>query len=151
MDLLIKYFLILFVIISCSTKPRVPLKMQSLSVDPTFLSILKELPFKTKLPISIKKLPGKMAGGCKRYKHKEGVNAIYINPKYWKTFTKNEKKLVLIHEIGHCDYGLKHDKSFRKDGCPKSIMYPEVFDEFCFLKYQKDYIEEINILYKKGK
>lgn len=151
MGLLIKYFLFLAIIVSCSTKPKVFLEMEILKIDPIFLSTLKELPFKTELPISIKELPGKMAGGCKKYKHKKGFNTIYINPKYWKTFTKNQKKLVLIHEIGHCDYNLKHDKSFRKDGCPKSIMYPKVFDDYCFEKHEKEYVEEVNSLYKKGR
>jgi hypothetical protein len=131
-------FLLLLSLISCSSKPtKLNISMNNVN---KFDGILKEFNLSTKTPIILKDLPGKAVAACNK---KSKNKIIYVNSKRWNDLSKVQKKLVLTHEIGHCDRFLKHDTRLRKDGCPVSIMYPTVFSDKCFLKYQKVYIKEI--------
>jgi hypothetical protein len=105
-----------------------------------FDKMLNEFNLSTKTPIILKNLPGKAVAACNK---KSKNKIIYINPKRWSDLSKIQKKLVLTHEIGHCDKLLEHNTKLRKDGCPVSVMYPTVFSNACFLKYERQYIKEI--------
>lgn len=45
-------------------------------------------------------------GVCLTYQN--GDKQILINDTQWKTLSDNERIWVVFHEIGHCDFGLKH-------------------------------------------
>lgn len=87
---------------------------------------------------------------------------IDIDVGYWKILDENEKDSLLWHELTHCYCGRKHDYGKDKeygddvkkaaevvdgfyplDGCPKSIMYPEVVDSYCIEKHLLDYETEM--------
>lgn len=86
---------------------------------------------------------------------------IDVDTKYWKTLDENEKDALLWHELTHCYCGRKHDygkdkeygddvtkaekivDGFMDDGCPKSIMFPEVVDSSCMDRHLFYYEREM--------
>lgn len=51
--------------------------------------------------------------------------AIKFDLVVWQRMTNHQREWLLLHEIGHCSYGLDHDKRRREDDAPLSIMHPE--------------------------
>lgn len=137
-----KFLVIILITASCSSKPKATLSFDTTSSSKKVLSLLKSFNISTKTPILFKKLDKKYAAICKKYDSKK-LNIIHINEKVWNTLTKYQKKLVLVHEIGHCDKDLNHIKNLLPDGCPSSIMFPSIFSSNCFKKYEKKYVKEV--------
>lgn len=88
-----------------------------------------------------------------------GFNEIDIDFIYW-TYVDNTitNQTLMLHELTHCycdrshDYGKNlnyttddsNDKNgFLEDGCPKSIMFPYVLDNNCFLTHYAYYVDEM--------
>lgn len=138
---MLKYFLFFFTI-SCAVKPTIGVEMDNKKTDPYIESKLKEFNIKTNTPIKFKKVDAKYVAICKKYKTKS-LNVIHINKKEWNNASELQKKLVLIHEIGHCDKDLEHTNVLLKDGCPASIMYQSLFSSECFKKYEKKYYNQV--------
>jgi hypothetical protein len=138
---MVRLFL-LFFIISCAVKPTIGIEMDNKKTDPYIKNKLKEFNINTKTPIKFKEVEDKYVAICKKYKT-ESLNVIYINKKEWDKTSELQKKLVLIHEIGHCDKNLEHDNKLLKDGCPASIMYQSLFSSKCFKQYEKKYYNQV--------
>lgn len=47
--------------------------------------------------------------------------SIIINKSY--PFTKEQLRITIYHELGHCVANLKHNNELMSDGCPVSIMH----------------------------
>lgn len=136
-----KFFLFIFTI-SCAIKPSVFIEMDDKKTDPYIEIKLKEFNIVTNIPIKFKKIQDKYIAVCKKYEVKK-LNIIYINRKEWEKVSEFQKKLTLIHEIGHCEKELEHDNDLLDDGCPKSIMYSNLFSSDCFIKYEKIYTKQV--------
>lgn len=88
---------------------------------------------------------------------------IQIDPIYWNQ-NPLERRSLLFHELGHCHCGLDHPIEitglpllrilngfgirtkhgpFLSDGCPKTIMHPEVVGRFCMERHFDYYIKEL--------
>jgi len=89
-------------------------------------------------------------GMCSYYYNYDGVyNTIRINPDYWYNISQYQKEQLMFHELAHCIYKLQHDTTIvtlrtynNKMKCPKSIMYPILFDT-CYNNYRTYYLEEL--------
>lgn len=44
---------------------------------------------------------------------------------WWEKASSHYKRMLVLHEIGHCLQGLDHDNAIL-DGCPISYMYPTI-------------------------
>jgi len=96
---------------------------------------------------------------------------IDVDSDYWEDATDESKTMVLYHELTHafCDRG--HDygdgvpypvseearsdqkkkcrkescitPGYYKDECPLSLLYPAIFDDYCFLIHRDDYLKEM--------
>lgn len=83
-------------------------------------------------------LPDKVVGLCNHI-----TNTVYID-KYYFEFISYERRLILMyHELGHCVLKRSHKETKFEDGCPTSLMYPEVLNDTCVKKYLDYYLLEI--------
>ena len=96
----------------------------------------------TDIPINFSKLENRIAGIC--YNWNFGYREIEIDKDQWEDELTEDRKLALIfHELGHCELGLDHNDSLRKDKCPHSLMHSVLVRENCLKKYKEEYLEEI--------
>lgn len=136
-----KLFLLLL-LVSCATKPKLKIQVDDTKNDPEISKLLKKFHIKTNTPIMFRDMKKRYVALCKRYKDRR-LNVIHINKKEWDKTSEAQKKLVLIHEIGHCDKNLDHNDELLPDKYPASIMHYKIFSSKCFNKYEKKYIEEV--------
>jgi hypothetical protein len=88
---------------------------------------------------------------------------IEIDPTYWEYSGVQNRWALLFHEFGHCVLNRQHTATeddwfiiFLKtihirtqreinfvDGCPKSIMNPTDFPEWCIEDHRKQYVKEL--------
>lgn len=61
----------------------------------------------------------------------------------WNAYGPIQKKVLLFHELGHCLFGREHILDVFEDGCPKSIMYPNIMSEKCFIAHEDELILEL--------
>lgn len=89
-------------------------------------------------------------------------NKIQLDTTYWYESPQNRMALV-FHEIGHCTCGLDHPATkglfilkilnnfgvrtthgpYLEDGCPRSLMYPEVVSRYCVDRHFKHYMDDL--------
>lgn len=85
-----------------------------------------------------------------------GFREIDVDRNYWNICSPLEKKVLLFHELVHCyctrlhDYGKNLDydendytKGYGKDGCPISIMAPNLPTQECIKKHYEWYMLEM--------
>lgn len=138
-------YILLFLVISCSSKPKISVNVDNRKSNSIIKSELKKMNIKNKTPIEFSKVNDKYVAICKQYKV-SSLNVVYINKKIWNTLSQAQKKLTLLHELGHCDKNLEHDNSLQKDGCPVSIMHSKLFSSNCFIKHEKTYLKQVGYL-----
>ena len=89
------------------------------------------------VPVVFAKLGGNMIGSCHAT---EFTRWIQIDPDFWERATKSEQEMLMLHERGHCQYGLEHDPAERKDGCAVSLMHPIIPSLLCIKKHKAQYL-----------
>jgi hypothetical protein len=73
------------------------------------------------------------------------TNSITLDKEYWNVISYQKQLVLVYHELGHCILMRNHTSAIFKDGCPTSIMYPEILSDFCIGKYLNYYLLEIFI------
>ena len=88
---------------------------------------------------------------------------IDIDVKFWNSSTSLSRAALVWHELGHAycyrdhDYGNgteygdadkarldpNKEDGFYGDGCPVTLLFPEVVEDNCFEKHYEDYVNEI--------
>lgn len=136
----ILFCLLLFA--SCSSKPSSVVEMDSYKSDDVIKKFLIKNNIQSKSPIVIRNVHKKYIAICKQYDDRI-LNTVHINNKYWDKLSDAQKKLTLIHEIGHCDKLLDHNDELMKDKCPASIMHHKIFSSECFNKHEKMYRQQV--------
>lgn len=93
---------------------------------------------------------------------------ITIDEKRWKKASQTQKKIIILHEMGHCICRLGHvhffgaypklsqsetdnipkDVShvrtgFFPDYCPTTVMHPKILPDFCFKRHEQHYRYEL--------
>lgn len=100
-----------------------------------------------------------------------GWREIYISEEYWKNASAVSKKTLLEHELAHCYCNRDHDfegkipypetykdrdaeitkmiqtnkilPAYYDDFCARSIMYPEILEDYCIRLHREDYEKEL--------
>lgn len=147
---IILYTALFTILFSCTS--LLPLRPHHTKTDEVFLPYLKRLPVQHKTPIGFVKPSG---WGLRLYEKLSGSyivgfcgsslipvkRNIGINPDAWLHYSYYQRLALLLHEIGHCDFNLQHDKRLYSNGCPQSVMYPSVPSYRCLKKYWGSYVK----------
>lgn len=84
-------------------------------------------------------------GVCEIYSN--GYQRVLINQDWWATSsaTADAKKVLVFHELGHCQFRRAHDTRTYAGGRPYSIMYPmiDAIMPYYLAGYQNYYINEL--------
>lgn len=104
---------------------------------------------------------GQVAGQCH---YGLFFREIDVDTKYWDYFSDISATALLYHELSHCYCGRSHDYGQNKeygddadkarknpkisdgffvDGCPKSLMFPEIVSDSCFMIHYGEYVDEM--------
>lgn len=158
--------MLICLMVSCAEIGKVRLVPKYEGVDPQlapyadeWMNLAKDngITFKNKVTIGFEKINrGYVVGQCW---YGGFWREIDIDFGYWTNLDQNEKDSLLWHELSHCYCGRSHDygkdkpygddvekaygvaDGFMVDGCPKSLMFPEVVNSFCF-QLHSDYYEK---------
>jgi len=68
---------------------------------------------------------------------------IVINKDKWSELSNIEKESVVIHELGHCAMGLKHNEGHDVNQWPISIMYPSVDISYYYEQNKDVYLDRL--------
>ena len=118
-------------------------------IDPSFIPYITEYKmdkYKYIKNSNMKKISiiffslSKVNGLCRitTYRYKSPIRIIYINPEYWYKNNILARKILLYHELGHCDLDLLHSNNY-------TIMYPYLFDTYTFSLDPEYYLNELFI------
>lgn len=112
-----------------------------------------------------------VVGVCK-YFTSDGGPEILIDQRFWAKSTENTRESLMLHELGHCICKIPHShiegsyeekpkkdgpvlgRGFFRDGCPVTVMYPEVLGDFCYEKHKYHYHYELRLrckIYSKSR
>lgn len=168
MKILVKAILLIILLCSCC-KPHIKIRPEYKGVDPILGSLVDEyidlanqngIVFDNKVTIGFKDIGnGTIVGLCT---FGGWFREIDIDKDYWNK-TGSLSHLVLVwHELTHCycsrihDYGegkiysnkewifgTRDAPGYYSDGCPITIMYPQVLDDTCTESHYSDYIKEM--------
>lgn len=77
----------------------------------------------------------------------DATPVIRIAPRYWAQCTTLDKETLMDHELGHCVLLRDHDatkiKMSNNEIIPKSIMYPDDFDDMIYYNNRDYYLDEL--------
>jgi hypothetical protein len=90
------------------------------------------------LPYLNKEKTRKYVGIC--YEFWNGEKEIHIDTEFWYNSTESQKRLLMLHELGHCDLDRDHEERLGVNGKPISIMFPSLFD---WGENEEGYIREL--------
>lgn len=137
--------ILLLVLVSCGTHPiEVPEK-----TDEAFIPYIHEYQKATgilaRTPVIMETLDEGVAGECHHIKR-----LIKINDLYWYVLSEEQREVLIMHELGHCDLKANHNDStveINNTTCPASVMrsrlmsYTEGRD--CYRIDKNYYIQEL--------
>ena len=107
---------------------------------------------------------GLVIGQCRE---EIGFREIDIDKKYWEFSSEISRASLVYHELSHCACGRHHDyyiadkvkeygddakeaikdpskkDGFFDDGCPKSVMFPQILSDECVMFHYKHYQKEM--------
>ena len=64
----------------------------------------------------------RVVGVCEIYS--DGTKKVLFNELWWSSAGYTAKKVLVLHEMGHCYFNRNHDSHFLASGIPRSLMYP---------------------------
>lgn len=131
------------------------------------ISVRKHITFDKKVTIGFTNIhEGNVVGTCVY-----GINfrEVNLDIDYWNASTKTTRLALVFHELTHCYCKRNHDygdelsypeikcksntlsemelswpfDGFFDDGCPISLMYPEVISDDCTRSHYQEYIDEM--------
>jgi hypothetical protein len=74
------------------------------------------------------------AGIC--YRYSDGTREIYIDKLQWDNMSLYSRQVLIFHEMGHCDLGLKHAPS-------PSIMQERLLSDYTYSLDRQFYIDQL--------
>jgi hypothetical protein len=167
-DYLLNMSLLIIFATSLSTCSSTRLTPRYKGVDPglieysaDYIRLAKErgIKFDTIVTMGFNDLPYPVIGRCY---YSLGFREIDIDRNFWKNASEITRMALVLHESSHCYCGRPHDygagkeypeaaklssmnkvEGFFPDGCPLSLMFPEIVDDGCVMYHYQDYIEEL--------
>jgi len=117
-------------------------------IIPTIREFEADFKVKVTVPIKFADINPINAGQCNFYY--SGRKEVLINKTPWGTLTKEQQDSLIYHELIHCELNIMHfGPEYFLNGCPLSLMTPEIFGALeakkCFRKYKQYYVAEINM------
>ena len=106
---------------------------------------------KVKTKMGFNNLKGEVTGKCypKSFIFSKLNSEIVIDRKYWKNANFNQKIMLTMHELIHCECNIFiHKERILNDGCPSSIMNTTMPSKDCINKYMGEYLYETKDLCK---
>lgn len=91
------------------------------------------------LPINFEPLKGTVVGVCF---YIPSGNEIFIDPVYWNNVNENKKRILILHELGHCVLNRRH-KNDRHNGVHLSLMNETVINGSDYNEYYDFYHTEL--------
>lgn len=70
-------------------------------------------------------------------------NEIHINKKIWNRLGKNDRILLIAHEVAHCAKGIDHINETDELGCGKHFMHFQDTGKWCNKLKFKEYIKQM--------
>lgn len=135
------------------------------------LSKRNNVKFKNKVSVGFAKInDGNVIGTCS---YRMTFREIDLDIDFWKNASWISKTSLVYHELAHCYCNRDHDfgkgtlypddslkylfqswfkkstfnlyrpEGFFEDGCPLSIMYPKLIEDYCFRVHYNEYTEEM--------
>ena len=71
------------------------------------------------------------------------VPTIYLNKSQYFQLSPLQQEVVVFHELGHCILGLAHLNQLMDDGCPTTVMYPELLSTICYERHRRHYLRHL--------
>lgn len=132
-------YILLFATVGCVTYPG----MRPVTSDIyRLVDELSDLGIETKKPLYFADL---QEYGDDRDSRVLGVcvgTSIWLDYKEWQGRSDIHKKALLIHEYGHCLYGMYHNDMLFPDLCPVSLMHSYIPPEYCLNRHWDFYLKE---------
>lgn len=114
-------------------------------IDPAFNSCYQkfgqQFNMNVGIPIGFRPQSGFTVSECKTYS--DGYKDIEVDPDFWASIDADTQCELIDHELGHCVFNRLHSRGILNDGCPASIMYPNVFGDPCFSLHLSEYMQEL--------
>lgn len=95
------------------------------------------------IPIRLSYLPENIIGVCFGWRMHKFFRHIEIDIEYFKTASRTEIEMTILHELGHCVSDLDHDQSEEFLFVPKSLMYPSHFSTYFYNRDKEHYIKSV--------
>ena len=72
---------------------------------------------------------------------------ILVSERFWKSATEDRRRILILHEMGHCLYNKDHDSErVQEDGdktlIPRSIMFPSTLSDADFSRHLSYYLSQ---------
>jgi hypothetical protein len=149
--------------------PGIDLKAKKIYDEYQVLSKLNNIKFDKPITIGFKRInSSSVIGLCHESPR---FREIDLDVDFWKYSTSTSKYALLFHELAHCMCGRDHDYAedkkypdsqlkrvnwdqilvlkkvsmpgYMEDGCPESIMTPEILSDDCFSTHYDHYTKEM--------
>lgn len=168
-DYVINMLLLLFVASSLTTCSSTRLTPKYKDVDPglepytlNYIKLAKDhkITFYNKVTMGFNDLPYPIIGRCY---YGIGFREVDIDKNFWKNASEITRMALIDHELTHCYCERSHDfakdkeyedpnkawkigkptEGFFPDGCPLSLMYPQITDDGCTMFHYQEYMDEM--------
>lgn len=95
---------------------------------------------KVKINLGFEDLYGSTVGIC--YYRVRG-NEISINKESWKNYNKDERQILINHELSHCICLTRHTTIEDSYGCQLNYMGATMPNPTCLIKYRSEYEQQL--------
>lgn len=68
---------------------------------------------------------------------------IWLDETIWFRLDDIGREMLMFHELGHCALAIEHDRTTARNGQPKSLMYPNLFDPYWYARYREHYLNQM--------
>lgn len=136
--------ILLLLLVSCGSRIELIKKTDTVFL-PYIAKLQESLGITITSPVIFDILKDNIAGICD-YRTK----VIKIAYKYWITHTDEQREVLLLHEIGHCQINRRHSEATIRLGdrtCPLSVMRTPLFHKgevmVCYRPNREYYLNEL--------
>jgi hypothetical protein len=149
---LILFLCLISITASCASILKVDTtRHNGVRIEKEFIPFVEEFEYicNTKANVTIlfaPSLPGRVLGRCEGMYMPSFLQTIRIDYQKWQNLSYLEKRVLILHELGHCVLNRRHNNNRIGKGIfsqPESIMYPYL--EYSIVKNHKqlNYEEEL--------
>ena len=94
------------------------------------------------IPINFGELTGSVVGECRSYV--SGKKEIIISREYWNAGHRNNRELLIMHELGHCALNRIPHVDDKVGDLDLSIMHDSIINRFRYADCKAEYMKELH-------